>query len=366
MPSFRFLVEDIPSGQIKTQDLLLSGWQCGETLNRPGALGGSLAITDQDCTEEILAPWKTAIYLERDGAIDWGGILKPPSLGVGADALTLDVFGWPGYWDDRTIRTDRQFTATEQFEIFQTLIEDAQDEGVFGSGFDLGIEVDWDSPSGVLRDRAEDYRDFQAKNLGEALRQLAALDDGFDFAMVYEIDAASDRINKTIRLFYPRKGRDTGFLFEYDRTSEGGNVIARGFADPVQFAWVGDGWGGGEDEDRLRSPYIDETLRGIYPPYDAAPTFQSVSVQETLDDNTAAWFRTHNRPRRIPVLRVDPDRYPKWGDWTLGDQVQVRIDDGYGSTGVGAQTNRITGWAIGDSGNTYDLILGDPDLELSA
>jgi hypothetical protein len=367
MAEFRFLAEDIITGQVKTKDLRLSGWSCTDLLNRPGNLTAQIGITDPDCTEQILDPWKTAIYLMRDGQIEWGGILAPPSLGLGDQALSISCFGWTGYWDRRVIRVDRQFSATDQFEIVQTLIEDAQDEAEFGEGWDLGIVVTWDALSGVLRDRLEAYRSFQAKNLGEAIRQLAALEDGFDFTMLYEIDTGTDRIDKSLKLWYPRKGRDTDFVFEYDRTSSGGNVLARGFADQVEFAWAGDGWGSGSDETKLSSPYVDEDLRGVFPPYEDAPSFSSVIEQETLDENTVAWFAAKNRPRRTPVLEVDPDRYPKWGDWSMGDTAYVRIVDGYGSTGAaGPQTNRITGWTIADAGQSHQIIVGDPDLALSA
>lgn len=365
MAEFRFFAEDIVTGQLKTQDMLLTDWSVTDTLCRPGSLTAQIGLGDQDCTEEILSAYRTAIYLERDGQIIWGGILQPPQLAIGTQALSLQAIGWLGYWDRRIIRTDYQPDGIDQFTIFQQLVDDAQDEVVFGAGFDLGISVSWSALSGVTRSRTQDYRPFQAKNLGEALRQLAALENGFDFAMAYAIDSATDRIDKTIELYYPRKGRNTGFMFSYDRTGSGGNVLARGFADQVQFAWVGDGWGSGADETRLKSPYVDETLRGVYPPFDGAPTWTSVIEQATLDDNTGQWFRLRARPRLTPVLRIDPDRYPLWSDWELGDTVTVKITDGYGSTDPAGQTNRITGWTISDSGNAYDIVLADPDLEVS-
>lgn len=364
MADYRFFAEDIVTGQIKTQELLLSGWSVSDTLNRPGSLTASLSLSDQDATEEVLSAYRTAIYLERDGLIEWGGILMPPSLSIGAQELSVQAIGWLGYWDRRIIRTDYQPDDVDQFLIVQQLVADAQDEVVFGDGYDLGITVGWSALSGVTRVRTQDYRPFQAKNLGDALRNLAALESGFDYSMTYTVNAATDRIDKEITLYYPRKGRDTGFMLKYDRNGQGGNVIARGFADQVPFAWVGDGWGSGADETRLSSPYIDATLRNVYPPFDAAPSWTSVTEQTTLDQNTEQWFRSRNRPRLTPVLRVDPDRYPKWGDWELGDTVNVDIVDGYGSTN-GPQTNRITGWTISDSGQVYDLVVADPDLELS-
>lgn len=364
MADYRFLAEDIVTGQLKTQELLLSSWSVSDTLNRPGSLTASLSMTDQDANEDVLTPYRTAIYMERDGLIEWGGILMPPSLSIGSHTLSINAVGWLGYWDRRIIRTNYQPDGVDQFLIFARLVADAQSETINGDGYDLGISVTYTALSGVTRSRTQDYRPFQAKNLGEMLRNLAALEDGFDYSMAYAVNATTDRIDKTIELHYPRKGRDTGFMFRFDRNGAGGNVVARGFADQVPFAWVGDGWGSGADETRLISPYVDSSLRNVYPPFDGAPSWTSVTEQSTLDQNTEQWFRSRRRPRLTPVLRVDADRYPRWGDWDMGDTVYVNIDDGYGSTD-GPQTNRITGWTISDSGQVYDLVVADPDLELS-
>lgn len=536
----RFVVEDILSGQIKTQDLPLDRWTYEDALNRPGSLSAVIPLSSDYCTEEILDPWRTAIYVARGSTIEWGGILAPPSLSVGSRELSVSCFGWLGYWDRRVIRSlaaqpeaggvlvcrpnsdstsahvfglpDRTdlwrdviggysprqgivadpdvgvvpsylasfdvptisdlhpiasvtldltatlqtyaiqtvtpqvkiggvtysgdavtlgwvftptncsytwttnpatgvawtvadiedfasgsyagftgsansygydtvvnsmsltvkydagftdyFTQTDQFEIFRTLVVDAQSTARFGVGWDLGIDVTWDALSGVLRDRVEAYRPSQAKNLGEGLRQLAAVVNGFDFAMSYDLNTTTDRVDKSIRLYYPTKGRTTGFLFEFDPGSDPdnprrSNVLGRGFADPIEFAWAGDGWGSGNDDTRLKSPYVDETLRGVYPPYDAAPQWNSVVEQSTLDEHTEAAFSRTNRPRRVPVLRVDPDLYPAWGDYTIGDTVQVRTIDGYGSTGPSPESWRVTGRSVtGDV--EYNLLLGDP------
>lgn len=535
----RFFVEDILSGQIKTADMAFDDWAYDDTLNRPGTLSATVPLTSDYCTEELLDPWRTAIYAVRGTRVEWGGILAPPSLPVGARSLTVGAFGWLGYWDRRTIRgtvgqpepggvivarpnaddtvvdlfglpnrddmwqnlaggygpqqgvicdptlgnpsyrarfaiptlgtlhpiasvtlnivatriaADRvltpwvkigsnsysgtptavsgtpyaptncsytwttnpdtgiawtvsdvedfassssagfsfdstttgydaavnqlsltikyeagysdYFTQTDQFDIFRSLVLDAQSIEKFGVGWDLGIDVTWDTLSGVLRDRVAAYRPANAKNLGEALRQLAAVENGFDFAMEYTLNPATDRIDKVIRLHYPSKGRDTGFLFEYDPGAgpdhpRRSNVLQRGFADPVNFAWAGDGWGTGNDDTRLKSSYVDETLRGVYPPYDAAPSWSTVVEQSTLDEHTDAAFARSNRPKRVPVLRVDPDMDPQWGSYDLGDTVHVRTIDGYGSTGPTPETVRTTGWKV-TSDDTYDLVLADP------
>jgi hypothetical protein len=252
------------------------------------------------------------------------------------------------------------FAGTDQFVIFKQLVDDAQSQTRFGLGYDLGINVVWDQLSGVTRNKQGAYTPWQVKNLGDALRELAAADDGFDFAMEYTINESTDRIDKQIRLSYPFRGRDTGFLFEYEPTLPG-NVIARGFADPVTLAWTGDGWGSGNDQTRLRSPYVDEAQRGVYPPYDGAPVFSTETIQSALDAETQGFFNRVNGPHRAPVLRVDPDLDPTWGTYGLGDIVRARIVDGYGSED-GTRPWRIIGRRVDVDAGQYDLTLTDPSI----
>ena len=374
-------MEDILTGMVLTQDLPLNDALVGDLSNRPGSLRGSIPVGHSMATEELLDEGRRAIYWERDGKIEFGGVLWSVNRGLGNRNLELQVEGWLGYWDHRDVWRDRQFTATDQFEIFQTLVEDAQDEaystalGGPGADSDLGITVTWDALSGVLRDRTEDYRDYQAKNLGEALRQLAGLSDGFDYGMQYAVNLSTQRIDKTIKLWHPRRGRDTGYLFEFDRgvstvLSPGvyeetyeetygdeartiprqgrSNITRWGVArDASKMAWRARGWGDGIQSARLRSEAITEARRGVYPPLDASFSFSGVTEQSTLDEHTAADLSRVDQPNRLPQVEVNPALFPKWGDWEMGDTVRLRIDDGYGSVGLDAPLEvRIVGWSV--------------------
>lgn len=387
------------TGMILTQDLPLNGVQVSDQLNRPGSISATLPKSSSFATDELLDEGRRAIYWERDGKIELGGRLVTARIGLGSSQINIEVEGWLGYWDHRDIWRDRSFTNTEQFDIFKTLVDDAQDEGYDtalggpGADADLGIEVVWDAASGVLRDRTEDYRSAKAANLGESLRRLAGVGEGFDYGMTYAVNATTNRIDKAIKLWHPRRGRDTGFLFEFEASAsderptpvteggeiltEDGEVVTEGthpVASPGQrgnitrwgitrdaskMAWRARGWGNGYDADRLLSTQITEARRGAYPPLDVAFTeFSSVEVQATLDENTAAALSRVDHPTRLPVIEINPDAYPRWGDWELGDTVRLRIDDGYGSIGQDVPvTARIAGYSVAPRTNRPQLLL---------
>ena len=534
----RYLREDVISGQLS--DIELNNVVHERTLNRPGGLTGKVPLRSQYADEQILDPWRTAIYVLHGDNVIGGGILMPPSLDLGGDSLSLTCFGWGGYFDRRIIRgvglpgtvgqaepgavftakpiddasTSGSFAApvgstawqnvsggysrligvaptqghamgyrshmsvpitgltlhpiayvtvgvvasgvgapiaaaaamtiggtayqgpaqtlnpggvydlswtmtvnpatgvawtpadiyafatsssagintgvatslvdcvanqiwmvvsygagfsdyfanTDQFQIVKQLVDDAQNQTKFELGYDLGIHVIWDALSGVTRNKTGAYTPWLAKNLGDALRDLAAQENGFDYEWIYAIDASTDRITKTIKLHYPMLERDTGFAFEYDTddTAAPTNVISRGFTDPVQMAWTGDGWGSGNGPTRLTAPYIDATLLGIYPPYDAAPTWSDELSQAELQTKTNAQFQRTNRPRRSHVLRVNPDMDPKWDEFGLGDCIMLRINDGYASVGVNnPAVYRVTGRKVDYDANHYDVTMSD-------
>lgn len=343
---WRFLLEDVISGQVILDSLdVAEGGSVEASLNRAGQV--RVAVPQGSPHMPLLreAEGRVALYALRDDRIEVGGLI----MDVAPDGETVKVTadGWLGYFDHRTIRVDRQFTGEEQFDIVETLIDDIQDEAEWGDGFDLGIVVDYDAVSGVTRDRLEEYRPWRAKNLGEALRQLASVTDGFDMEMRHEVSGGT--VTKVLWLSYPQAGRDVGALFEAD--ARGGNILPgyRASRSARGTAWVGAGWGDGSDEARLTSAYVDETKRGVLVPLEASPSFSGVTVQGTLDDHVAATFASSASTRQTITIPVDPDRDPRWGDVRLGDTVYVRIDDRFtqiGTDSAGPVAHRFVGWSF--------------------
>lgn len=343
---YTFLVEDVITGEIG--ELPLNDVVYEDYLNRPGKLAATLPLPDADANVDLLDVGRRAFYVLRNQEIDWGGLLLNATVPMGADAVKLTCVGWLGWFDMRDIWTDRQFTATDQFTIFKTLVDDAQDPaanvgydatgaptGVLaGAGASMGISVVWDALSGVQRDRLQEYRYFSGKGLGDALRQLAALDDGFDFGMRYAVSAGGGAIDKTVRLSYPEQGTDySGQVgFEYVRGEES-NVLERGISrDAAGMAWRMRGWGSGSDIARLQSTQITEARRGVYPFFDGQYSGGSVVIQGTLDQNTGAKLATVDHVIEMPSVQVDPALAPKWGTYGLGDTFNFSIDDGYCSS----------------------------------
>jgi len=95
----------------------------------------------------------------------------------------------------RTIATDLVYTSERQENIAKALIDYAQ--GL--SGGDLSIIANTVT-TGVLRDRT--YLAADLKPVGEAIEELAAVDDGFEFRFDY-VKAADSTMSPRFTTSYP-------------------------------------------------------------------------------------------------------------------------------------------------------------------
>lgn len=315
-------------------------------LRLPGVLSGNVTMKDATKNRDLLDAGRRAVYVMRNGVIEWGGLMLTPTVPLGAEIVQVRCVGWLGWFDARDIWTDRQFPTTDQFLIFRTLVADSQDVGVLGAGADLGITVDYGALSGVLRDRLQEYRYFAGKNLGAAMRELAALENGFDYRMRYRVSDAGDKIEKAILLSYPNQGIDysgSRNAFEYE-AGQRTNILQRGVSfDASGMRWRIRGWGAGSDVSRLLSTQVDDSLRGVYPFFDGQGSFSSIVTQSVLDDNTRAVLGTKGHVAVIPSTVVDPKLDPKWGTYGIGDTFNVDIVDGFASA---SGAHRLIGYKM--------------------
>lgn len=357
-----YLFEDPILGFVVAQDVDLVDVSIEDSLDGRGSLRAQLPLASSYATDEIVAEGRRAIYALRDGVIQWGGLLLDAPAALGGDAFELVADHWLTYWDHRDIWRTRAFVNAEQFDIYKTLVDDAQNpaDPLTGNPPDLGIDVTWTAPSGTYRTIEDQYLDHQHRNLGDALSSLAVMENGFDASMEY--DLLGDTIAKRIRLHYPHRGTTfpageaPHFEFEYDPSSTSKtNVINAGVARSARtMAWRIRGWGEGADETRLRSQVIDTTAGGGYPAFDSAPDWSTASTQANLDDRTREYTARVNHPVRLPLIEVDMNAAPAWGSYGLGDTIRADINNRAASFAGNA---RIIGWKINPQNDTAVLTL---------
>jgi hypothetical protein len=321
LPAYRYLVGEIApaSGNGLRDEIPFSTVKFGHVLNSPGGFSASIGLRHPKATRNNLDPGRTAIHIERDGTIVWSGILWTARAKVEDSTLELGGEGWWSYFRRRSIRVTKSYLAVDQLAIARDLINYAQAAGGGNIGVVVGAET-----SGRLRDRTWWY--YERRNLASAVEELAAVEDGFEFAIDVAYNAAGT-IVKTLVLSYPRRGRSTPLVWELGTNLEGlGQDV-----DATRAANLIDALGSGEGDSMLIATATDPGQLGTYPLLEDVVTFKDVSVVDNLQGKaTLALANQGEAVMTIPTLlarQAGPDT--AIGTFVTGDTVLVRGDDGW-------------------------------------
>jgi len=326
--AYRYIVADLVTNAILAE-LPLSNVKFSRILNGAGAFRGTLKLGDAKVAAlnpiASTQPARTALYVDRDGALVWGGIIwtRGPYR-PGTQSFDLGGMEFWSYFQIRT-KTSRYIVDTkayaqqDQLFIARDLINYAQAK----SGGSIGIVVNAET-SGVLRDRT--YNSYDFTPVGQAIEQLSALLNGFDFSI--EVAYVNGVPTKTFVPSYPRRGTSavtSGLLFEYP-----GNI--------VDYIWPEDGTeqadtaysiGLGQGATMLRSSSSVTSLLDVgYPLLEYLDSYKNVGTQSDLNAHAQADVIARANPVILPEIYVRADADPVLGSYGTGDDVRLRINDG--------------------------------------
>lgn len=265
---------------------------------------------------ETVSPAKTAVWFERDGVLQYGGILWTARADIGANTLELAGEGYHSYWRRRHLVNNTTYTAVDQHTIAKNLIDTAQavPDGT------IGVAVST-LTSGRTRDRT--WRAYERKNLGEAIEQLADVDGGFDWR--YDFAYNTGTPTGTLNFTYPATGRRTQHVFEV-----GTNCSMLSYEeDGTSICNYVDALGAGEGDDHLIATAANAPLIGPYPVLEDVISFTDVRDWWTLIDHANRRLARGAGPIRRVGLDTFPDVDPTLGSYIVGDQVTVRADHGW-------------------------------------
>ena len=285
-------------------------------------------------TRANLDPGRTAIYVERDGVLVWGGILWTAKADIQSARVQIGGEGFWSYFRHRYVRHTKNYVLWYQHQIARDLVNYAQAQ----AGGNIGLLVpDTIGSVGPRRDRT--YHHYERKNVGEAVEQLAAVQDGFDFAIELGYDASGD-IVKTLDFDYPRRGRMTSIVFELGTNIEGLTQEI----DATRQANLVDGIGSGEGDQMLVATASDLTLVPPYPLLEEIITFKDVSEVATMAAKAQSALAAHKTPlERLPTLLAHASPDVGVGTFITGDTVRVRGEDGFFSVD---ELMRITNYQV--------------------
>lgn len=329
MSTYTFLAYDLMTNAALAE-LPLSNVKFSRLLNGAGHFTGDLKLGDPRVTklnwDSSSKPSRTALYVDRDGVLIWGGIIwtRGPYR---ASKQTL-LIGGLEFWSyfqlrkrtGRYIVDTKTYTNADQLFIARDLINYAQAK--VGGNIGVVVNSEVGNPP-VLRNQTYNSYDFMP--VGQAVEQLAAVVNGFDFSI--EVAYVNGVPTKTFVPSQPRRGTaapNNGLVFEYP-----GNV--------VDYAWPEDGTeqantayviGSGQGQGMLRSSSsVPSLIDAGYPLLEYLESFKNEGAQSVLDAKAQALVQARSGVVILPELYVRSDSDPVLGSYSTGDDVRVRIAD---------------------------------------
>ncbi|GGY65690.1 hypothetical protein [Streptomyces xanthochromogenes] len=310
--------------------LPLQGVALDDWIGKTGSASGTIPVPNAQNAarvREAVTPARTALWIERDRDLWWGGIVWTANIASdsrGYLSMQVQAGTFDSYLDHRRLLDTQASVQSDQFDIARALVDYAQRT----PGGDIGIEYD-DHLSGVLRDRT--YSRYDLPTLRDLLDQLGKVEDGFEWRIAVHRDPETGRRVKRLQLGHPviRSGA-TDIVLDHP-----GPVLA--YAWPVDGtqranAWQSRGASTNSNQTSESTPLMsaelvaEDDLAAGWPRLDGTSDYSTVVQQDVLDAHARADWSLARRPHTIPEITVALDRTPL-SPALLGSVIRLRIRD---------------------------------------
>lgn len=325
--TYRYLFADLLTNEI-VGELPLTGVAFTQQLNQAGTLSGHLLLsgmtTAQFNVNESTTPARTAIYVDRNGDLIWGGVIWGRSYNSADQTLSITAREFESYFERRRITTTVDFQNIDQLVIARTLVTDAQS---VASG-DIGVIVGTET-SGVLIDRTYYY--YEIKGVYPALQDLSRAENGFDFNIQVSYDPITNEPLKTLVLGYPRSGTI------YDVNDPEALVFIFPAGNIVEYEYPEDGaiaanvvyaLGAGSNEGKLLETAQDTAkLADGWPLLEEQANYSDVTDSTYLAELANGQVLAVAYPPTTIKIVVPAYVTPELGSYQIGDDARLIITD---------------------------------------
>ncbi|WP_367128334.1 hypothetical protein [Saccharothrix sp. HUAS TT1] len=345
-PEWTYTVHDLLTNALLAE-LPLTGVGYNLVLNDSGSLGGSFSVDRRRNPRGVRVrdpynttmPCRTCVYAWRDDVPQWGGIIWTRKYDSTTGVVNIQAADWWSYFDHRKVLPLLSFPVAVEFEIAELAVSQVgQDQNDIArylvelaqshAGGDLGLVLDA-TTSGIDRDRT--WRGFELADVGEELRRLSQVLDGPDiaFGVSPSVDPVTGRPVRTMRTGDPMLGQQgAAWVWEY-----GANVTSYTWpSDGTRYAARTIAVGNGME---YGTPVAVSESRPIgWPLTETETSYSSVSEPDTLQEHADSDQIVSRLPVVLPTLTVRGDRTPRIGEWGIGDDGRVQIEDDFHTTGI--------------------------------
>lgn len=341
MAEYRYFFADLLTNEINVE-LPLYGVSLGRVLNKSGNATFSFKLgtgtyDDVDVIEGT-APGRTCLYVERNGALVWGGVVwsrtwQEQSLSFQYTGQTFESFPFK-----QPILTTFERTNTDQRNILRDLISTMQTDPYAN----IGIVI----PSAFADNitRSVTFNDFEAWTFGKAIDYMINYADGFDYTIEVRYGASGNPEKALItndELGLPLE--TTGLVFDYP-----GNIKNYWYPENAsRGATSVQGIGAGQGVTMKKTPLIKNQvlLNNGYPNLTEHYTNKDISDIDTLTNQATAYLIQKSVPITVATWELNPEMEPEFGSYGLGDYARMEIESRRFPGGKTLLT-RIVGWDL--------------------
>lgn len=325
MANYRYLFADVLTNQVLTE-LPLTSVNFTQQLNTAGTFTGKLLLSGVNASGLNVAnstiPGRTAIYVDRDGVLVWGGVLWTRDWTAKDQMLAFTAREFESYFERRRITADTVFYGVDQLAAVQTIVSNAQAVTNGNVGITVGTET-----SGVLINRT--FYGYEYKTVFSAIQELSKTSTGFDFNITVAYDS-NGLPSRTLHLGYPRWGRT------YLATSQNALVFDMP-GNVIDYEWTEDGitaantvyaLGAGSNPGKLTATSVDSTkISSGWPILEDQINYSDVIDSTLLTTLSAGQVGAVSYPPQTINLLVSPSLDPVFGSYEVGDSARIRITD---------------------------------------
>lgn len=346
---YRYLFADLITNDILAE-LPLTRVSFTQALNTPGSFSGTILGSDVNESgydiKNSTEPARTALYVDRDGVLIWGGIIWLRTWDSDTQHYTFSAREFGSYFERRRITDTYVYENEDQLFVAQDLLNLAQSV----PGGNIGVVVPTNT-SGILVNRV--YFNYELKDIWSAIKDLSNQQDGFDF----NIDVAYDN-NLEPRKYaftsYPYRGIEynannpDALVFEFP-----GNIVA--------YEWPDDGsvtankmYGVGPNSNEAKIIAIadaptDQIAEG-WPLLEDTVSYTDQYDPDLLYQQTLGEVTAKQVTVVTPKIVVPAYASPVLGSYKTGDECLLRItDDRFPNNGSGygyAEVKRIVAISV--------------------
>lgn len=319
-------------------DLDLVGVSFDKRILQPGAFQATIPIPSRRIGNQVaeiiprdetglgIGPGVITCQIFREGE-PWGEYwitgAQPSRSRRGTPAIQLRGSTLDAYLNKVEIQSDLFYTGTDQIVIGRNLLTDMTSDDNAAIGLDLQTGT-----SGVLRDRV--YLDGEGGTYGGRLVELAQVDDGFEWAINFELVDGS-----LVRRWvwgYPTLGTLDPPPHLFADGKSGGDILEWGEEiDALRGAtrWRARGAASGSDASTGATPLVSDVyeatahLAAGWPRIDRTLSYSTVSEIGTLEDYAAFWAARAAGALRVDQVTVTFGTNPSLTPNNLGDTARL-------------------------------------------